>query len=402
MIPPDGVSYFVMLVVGILIPLSLKGSPDINAAEFRYPLLLILAVITLRFILDAFGTSTVATGPWRMAYLSGMFYLVYFVFCKHITPKNVHKVISYFIIVATVVSIVNILQWSFPRWPIFSGLASFSETSSEVGESFVRFRTIYYHFGVLAILLAAWSLTSPASTPLGKTFLFVSFLVNSAAVVINGYRATMYVLLGCLLLYTVHMFSRMTWKARSLALLTAIPLILVIYLYAQQRNAQTEGPEGEESSLVFRLFEAGLGMEKLDQDNAWVYGIGYRDGIVNPWGGNQDTYILHNGYAGILYNYGIVGSIAWIYLIFSVSAFVIRHYSQNKASGLYLILGLYLFGQLVVNYSSGIFNREQPVTFCYLFAISLLEKIALRPEAKRGPGSAVQCADSRSTQGVAH
>lgn len=398
MIPPDGFSYLVMLVVGILIPLAFKDSADINAAEFRYPLFLILGVITLRFILDGLGTSSITTGPWRIAYLSGMLYLVYFVFHKHITPKNVHMVIRYFIYAATAVSIVNILQWSFPGWTIFSGLASFSETSSEVGESFVRFRTIYYHFGVLAILLAAWSLTSPGFTPLGRTFLFVSFLVNSTAVMINGYRATMYVLLGCLLFYTVYMFSRMTWKARSLALLTAIPLMLVIYLYAQQRNPETESPVGEESSLVYRLVEAGIGIEKLDQDDAWLCGIGYRDGIVNPWGGiqgGQETYLLHNGYVSILYNYGIVGSIAWAYLIVSVSVFVIRHYSQNKNSGLYVILGLYLFGQLVVNYSSGIFNREQPVTFCYLFAISLLEKIAVGSEAKRELWGAVQGADSR-------
>jgi hypothetical protein len=387
-IPIDGYNYFLTLIVGVLIPLAFKGSTNINAAEFRNPLFLILAVMTLRFVLDAFTTSTVITGPWRLEYLSGLFYLVYFVFHKHMTQENVHCVIRYFIRVATVVSSVNILQWLFPNWAIFSGLTSFSEHTSDVGGSFVRFQTIYFHFGVLAVLLVACLLTSPESTSLTRPFLLMSFLFNSVAVMINGYRATMYVLLGCLLLYFIHMFSGMTRRARSVALLTTIPLILVIYLYAQKRNAETETPEGDESSLVYRLVEAGAGIEKLDQDNAWLCGIGYRDGMLNPWGGTPgglETFFLHNGYVSILYNYGIVGSIAWGYLIVSVSAFVIRHYSQNRTSGLYVILGLYLFGQLAVNYSSGIFNREPPVTFCYLFAVSLIEKITLASRARQEP-----------------
>jgi len=76
--------------------------------------------------------------------------------------------------------------------------------------------------------------------------------------------------------------------------------------------------------------------------------IGYRDGIVNPWVEFRGAGDVSPSQWVCKYSLQLRNSwsIAWAYLIVSVSVFVIRHYSQNKNSGLYVILGLYLLGSL--------------------------------------------------------
>jgi hypothetical protein len=378
MIAVDGFNYFVTLLLGVFLPWTFPAEASEWSKTFGIPIVLIILVITIRFLLDSAVVPSLEPGPWKMAYLSGMFYLVYFVFRKHLSQESVYTVIDQFLSVALVVSSINILQWLFPKWVIFAGASTFSEHRTEVGETFQRFQTVYYHFAVLSLMLVVFLFTNHVKSGHGRPFLLLSFFLSSVAILVNGYRATIFVLLACLLAYFLRIMRNLSWRVRTVTILASLPLILIMYSYTSERNAQTESVEGEESSLVFRLVEAGLGIEKLSSDDAWLFGVGYRDGILNDWGGvdgGQNTYFLHNGYVSVLYNYGLAGAVAWLSLIVGVIAYIIRNLRGNKDNALFVILALYLLGQLAVNYSSGIFNREPPVTFCFFFALALLETV---------------------------
>ena len=132
----------------------------------------------------------------------------------------------------------------------------------------------------------------------------------------------------------------------------------------------------------------GYGLDKMEEAGNWFLGVGYADGFLNPLAPDeeQETYFLHNGYASIFYNYGILGSLAWLTLILSVAVFVMKRLSDCRRELLFVMLSLYLLGQLVVNFTSAIFNREISATFCFILAVDLLERIVIvRKEAYDPP-----------------
>jgi len=186
----------------------------------------------------------------------------------------------------------------------------------------------------------------------------------------------MYVLVGALLISFLLSARRISNRAKIFAIVMMIPFVVYILNYATARNLQTTSEEIGETSLVYRYVELGLGFEKLSATNAWIFGAGYADGFVNPFAqiGGIDSYYLHNGYASIVYNYGITGGVAWLALIAAILVFLTRHLKDIRSNTTLTFLTFYLVGQLAANYSSGIFNRERNATFCFLFAFSLLER----------------------------
>ncbi|MBX2989878.1 MAG: O-antigen ligase family protein [Bacteroidetes bacterium] len=321
--------------------------------------------------MDAFVQPIITTGPWKIAYLSGLLYLAYFTMYRYLDRESSFSVMQQLIYVATAMSVLNLLQVFVPSFEIIAG------TRSEVGESFVRYQSVYYHFSVLSILFIVYLLSNMKVDSKGIMSYAIMGSLNFITVIITGYRATLFVLLACLGIYLLRFWSRLHLKAKLVLFVLLLPFLFYIYSYTVERNIETTESDETDTSLVYRLIEAGMGIDKLTIDDSWIWGIGYADGFLNEWGGvvgGQETYFLHNGYLSILYNYGVVGSIAWTLLMLTVLVFIVRYLKRMWRSPIYVLLSLYLVGQFVVNYSSGVFNREPSVTFCFFLALALLEK----------------------------
>lgn len=372
---PKSIDYYLAFFVGVVFPLrqqsGIATEPRSEEQSFKIPILIILGVVAIRFAMDAFVEGDILRGPWKIAFVSGLYYMVYFSFHRALGKDNTFAVIKSFIYVSSTVSLYTYLQILFPSLTLVSG------TVSEVGDSFFRYQSVYYHFSVLSLLLIAHLLLE-AKLPLRQIVFFVILAAtNFFTVLITGYRATLFVLLGCLGLYLLRFWKRVSHGTKLAMIVLLLPFAFYVYEYTIERNAETVRDEGD-SSLTYRLLEAGLGLEKLAGDDSWIWGVGYADGFLNPWGGQvggQETYFLHNGYISILYNYGLVGSAVWLAFIVTLLAYMIRHYRDNRTNSFYVLITLYLLGQLVVNFSSGVFNREPAAPFCFFFALVLLEKV---------------------------
>jgi len=371
----SSLDYSLSVIIGIFIPIFAFGLKNIKDHYLRKPIYIILGIVAARFVLDAFVQTTIDHGPWRIFLLVGISYAMYFVLCENINKDNFFSVILYFIFIATCVSLISILQILFPFLPIFGGSRPF-EMVITVGEGFIRLQNTFYHCSVLAIMLILGLLITQRIKIFYRILLVLACLSNFATIMLAGYRATMYVFLATLFLSFLFSFRRISLKAKLFVFAMLIPFVVYIVNYSLVRTLQTTSNEGVETSLVYRYVETGLGFEKLAETNNWIFGIGYSDGFINPFSDViiKETYYLHNGYASIIYNYGIVGGIAWFIFIVAILLFLFNHYSEIKSNPIYIFITFYIIGQLVANYSSGIFNRERNATFCFLFAFSLLEK----------------------------
>jgi hypothetical protein len=374
-ISPGGVDSAATFVFGILLPLSFRGVERADSGYLKTAIKLVLFTVFVRFVLDFGVDPAIAKGPWRTFLLVGGFYSVYFVFRKHLHPDILPIVFRFFVGVASFVSLINIMQVVLPGWALLGGARSFSLTGADVADTFVRFQTTYYHFATLAIVLLVYLLVQPQCTPARRVWYIALVVLNFVTVFINGYRANMYVLVSTILVFGALSFHRSQSKSKLWLLVATLPLMYFVYQYTVVRGSETTTIEGDNTSIEYRLLEAGLGIEKMESAGAWVFGVGYADGFINPFAPEpgQETYFLHNGYLSIVYNYGIVGSIVWLFLVYMVLRFIARNFRQHRRDDLYVIISAHLIGQLIQNVSSGIFNREPSATFCFLFAFSVLE-----------------------------
>jgi hypothetical protein len=390
-----GIDYGLTFLIAILIPLLFMGSESTDVPYLKKAILLILTVVFIRFVLDGFVQPEIERGPWKIFLMSGSFYLSYFVLQRRLTPANLQSTISAFIFVSSFVSLVNIIQIAFPSLPLSAGGHSFGTSGGELGETYRRFPTTYYHFSTLATVLLVSRLSGSDVVRRKKVGLAVLLLLNLLTVATGGYRANMYALLFTLGLFFISSFRRLRRATRTWFVLAGIPVVFLVYQYSVMRDTDTVFEEGGGKSVGYRFLEAGLGLEKLANTGNWLFGVGYADGFINPFATEegQSTYYLHNGYVSILYNYGIIGVVAWGVLLISIILFIVRHYRASRGDLLFLILSFQLLGQLIQNFSSGIFNREPSATFAFIFAFCLLEKVAT-PSGRQPSRAALQDGDS--------
>ena len=372
-IPNSGFDALAAFAAAVIFPWIYYGLSFKNGFLKRQ-IALIIGVVIFRFVLDAFVTPSLSMGPWRIYLFVGLMYIVYFVFIANINANNFIYVINAFIYITTFVSLISILQILLPGLPIFGGVRPIDEAST-VGEGFVRFQTTYYHCSMLAIPLLIYKLIAKGKNTYYFTLIILMLGMHFTTIIIAGYRASMFVLIAVLGLSYLILAKQMMFKYRLFFIILAIPVIIIIYSYTTQRNEQTQSASGEETSLLYRYAELGMGFDKINSEDKWIFGEGYADGFYNPLAlaGSEETYYLHNGYASILYNYGVIGAIAWLALILSIIYFIIINFKINNSNPFFVLIALYLLGEMVNNYSSGIFNRERNATFCFLFAFALLE-----------------------------
>jgi hypothetical protein len=371
-----GVGYLLTLLICVIVPLLKTPILNFSNMSMRVPILMIISVVVLRFSADLFVTSTIAQGPYRAFVISGLFYLLYFVIARKLSYAALDQTIRDFVFVSSVVSGIAVLSVLGLSLPFITTLRTYEVNGAEVGE-FARLQTTYHHFSVLAVVFSAYLVIDPRLPSWRKFRLGLLGLLNFWNVLISGYRANLYVLLSVVALFGAYSFFMKREKSTVWVALLLIPIYIYVSEYSAQRNLETASETGSDSSLAYRFIEMGYGLDKLAETGNWLLGVGYSDGFLNPLAsdGEQETYFLHNGYASIVYNYGIVGSFAWLALILSVAVFVMKHIWDLRRELLFVMLSLYLLGQLVVNFSSGIFNREISATFCFILAVDLLERV---------------------------
>jgi oligosaccharide repeat unit polymerase len=384
-----GVGYFLTLLICVVVPLLNSPIHSFSNMSMRVPILMIVGVVVLRFIADLFVTSSIAQGPYRTFFISGCFYLLYLVLGRKLNDVVLDETIRDFVVVSSVVSCIPVLSVLGFSLPIFTTLRTYEVYGAEVGE-FARLQTTYHHFSVLAVMFSAYLMIDPRLPTWRKFRLGLLGLLNFWNVLISGYRANLYVLLSVIALFGVYLIFVKREKGAIWVAMLLIPISVYVSRYIAERNLETASETGSDSSLAYRYIELGYGFDKLDEKGNWLLGVGYNDGFLNPVAtpGEQETYFLHNGYASILYDYGIVGTLAWLALILYVAVFIMKRILNNRRNLLFIMLSLYFLGQLVVNFSSGIFNREISATFCFILAVDFLERavIVSRESSLPSPG----------------
>ena len=381
-----GVGYFLSLLIFVVVPLLNSPIRSFSNMSMRVPIVMIVGVVVLRFVADLFVTSSIAQGPYRTFLMSGCFYLLYFVIGRKLNDVSLDQTMKDFVMVSSVVSCIPVLSVLGFSLPILTTLRTYELYGAEVGD-FVRLQTTYHHFSVLAVLFVVYLMIEGRLSPLRKVRLGLLGLLNLWNVLISGYRANLYVLLGVVALFGAYSISVKREKGTIWLAMLLIPIFVYVGRFIEARNLETATEAGSDSSLAYRFIELGFGFDKQDEKGNWILGVGYNDGFVNPAAipGDQETYFLHNGYASILYNYGIVGSVAWLALILYVGVFVVKRVSNCRRNLLFILLSLYFLGQLLVNFSSGIFNREFSATFCFILAVDLLERAVIVGEGSSLP-----------------
>jgi hypothetical protein len=373
LIPNTGFDFLLPFFIAILYPL-LKGKLSLRSGYLRLSIQLIVAIVLLRFVLDANTVPSYTPGPWKIYLFYGLFYLAYFSLVQNIDEDNFEYVINAFIGVATFCSIISVLQLIAPTLPFYGGLESLDK-ASDVGSNFVRLRTTFYHNSMLAFVLLVYKLVGDSPRKKRKIVIPLIAMLQFATILIAGYRASLYMLIFTVGSSFIVLYKRFGIAARVLFFLLLIPVGIFMYSYISQRNEETANVNGE-TSLLWRTIEIGFGAEKMISEGKIVFGIGYNDCFWNPLGekGSEETYYLHNGYASIVYNYGLVGAAVWLLLIGSILKFLFQEIKFFKSDPFFVFISFFLLGQLAVNYSNGIFNRERNATFCFLFAFALLER----------------------------
>lgn len=358
---------------------------DLATSNFKYHIAAIILVVLLRFLLDIFEQPTISPGPYKIFFVNGLFYSTYYLLHRDIYKLNIKTVINLFMIISVIISLINIVQLMLPSIPITVSSISLEESLKQFqNQKYNRLQTVYYHYSSLAILLSLFYITSNDVKLSDKLKYGIFISLNMITIISNGYRATLYTILAITILYITLSLNKLSNlnKALSMTLLTG--MFIAIYFYTEQRNIETANVIGVDSSLFYRWVETNIGLEKLMYENKLLFGIGYLDGILNPLAPiDKETYFLHNGYVSILYNYGMVGTLVWLIFLLSILKFIAKNIRSIISHKLKLLISLYLIGQLFVNYTNGIFNRDISATFCFIFALVLLEKLCT--DVLRGP-----------------
>ncbi len=318
-------------------------------------------------------------GFYRLHALFGLYYSIYFIFRRNKIELLSDKFLNRILLVAALGSVISLLFLAFPSLLDFTGGSVKAEDLiSDVGSSFVRLRSNFYIFCQLAIVIVLFRMSHLKRFSFRTACLSVLLVLNFVAVFVSGYRANMIMSALLLALYAFRAVCRGT-KAHSFVVsaLVVLPILFVVYAYTVQRDQDTISDQGEESSLVYRVLEADMGLTKLDETGGWLFGVGYADGFLNPLAteGQQETVLLHNGYVSILYNYGIVGVIAWSALIFAVLRMVATNVRALWANTLGFLLAVFLIQQLILNFFQGVFNRGTEPLVCFILALALLERL---------------------------
>jgi len=234
-----------------------------------------------------------------------------------------------------------------------------------------RFHHPAYHLAMLSFFITVLQLIEFwRYTIYEKGFILLNTFVQAYSILIANYRATIMAtifFLLCSVLIVIFLRERQKFFKRAFliaALLGGLILLfsdVILSLPWLARIIDTRSILND-PNMVYRIIELVLGVSQMTTMKDYMLGMGYGhpflyNGALTPF--------LHNGFVSIYYNFGIVGVILLLNIWVSFFLFI-RRYLRRTSPMAYYIAATYFVALMIQNWSSGIFNREEPAIISFV------------------------------------
>jgi len=269
-----------------------------------------------------------------------------------------------------ILSLYIAIQYTFPSLALNLGNNSI-EISGTI-EKVDRFWHTIYHFAMFSIFITIIQLEKIQNYSISQMiFIYINIIPQFICLFSANYRATilmsflpviMFILLRINDVIKLNFLrSAKRVKYFSYVFLFIIGILLIFnldYILSSNWLYRLTNTENllSDNNVVARTTEATMAFQQNFTNNDLVFGIGFLKLFFTPW---YDGYTLHNGYFGIFYHFGIIGTIIFIFYICSI-IYTIFKYFYPTDKPLFLLFITYVFSLLGQNFSISIIYRDSP------------------------------------------
>lgn len=356
---------FVNFAIGLLLVIlfkifRLRKEKDSYDRYFRRPLFWILLLYSGVFLYDLLHVFSEYQNTALPLLLNQI--LVVYIVCLLLKYRirNFPKFLLRIQFVLGLVALLVCLQYFFPA--VFLQGKNVTGFSIE-GETIRRYTHTAYHLAMVSFFILVVQLFSGMKYKKPQWgFLAFNLLLQSVSILVANYRATM-ILSFLFLLSSLFWFYVISGKGlkrlRGIALFSVF-VIGFIFVFSYQidwfQRVKMTSSILQDKNMVFRFDEIREGMKLLKTPAEFFFGVGYIK-FFYFYNDMFKTFFLHNGFASILFNFGIIGCLFFLNLIVKLFLGITKKFRKYRVRLFFISLGylLVLMGQ---NFSSGVFTRE--------------------------------------------
>jgi hypothetical protein len=286
-------------------------------------------------------------------------------------PNKIIKLAYYVEILFSLIALLVLFEYLFPNFFSFLGSENldYIETRSIQG-SINRWQNSAYPYAMFAVYLVIILFFSSTLSFTKKMVLLPCLVLQVISLAISNYRATILVtLLFLFISIIIYFFSLNNTKPIHKINFIIIFISFLIFIVQYYSNTILEwsgrlivtSSFQDDANFQWRIFELLTAFERMSPRD-YIFGMGYCHPFYFM---GYMIEFLHNGYASILYNFGIVGSVLFLLMLINlIKAIYKTNYLKDKF--MLLVSIAFLVCLLIQNFSVGIFNRE------YEFIVSFI------------------------------
>ena len=357
---------------------------------FRKPLLWVLALYCTVFVYDF---SRVLSDYQNTALPSLLSQILVILAVYLLLPYGVYDLQKFLLrmqVVLGLVALIVCVQYFFPG-AVFPGDFTGGWITAEEGVR--RYTHTAYHLAMVSFFITSFQMFSRMMyRKIETAFLTFNFFLQSVSILVANYRATMILsfLFVFLSLFWFFVIGRNGVRRLRGILCFALFMSLFVLIFSVQfdwfHRVREMGPIFTDENMIYRFNEIKEGMTLLKSPSDYLFGVGYIR-FFYFYKDTFKTFFLHNGFVSVLFNFGIVGCLIVLNLLFRLFLGIYRKFHGTRRELFYISVG-YLLVLLGQNFSSGIFTREPSALLGFGIFILVLKLQDSEPRCPRSTAEA--------------